>query len=116
MLKPDFTSTLHNKFSQIITRENSNTVEESSSRSFSSTAEVDGRAKFHYSDIRNRKFGTKFLPKRQEKIHRKVIINQDSVIIQNDRKIVDDISFSEEIVGSEKTVYSSDKTGEGKVK
>jgi len=92
--------------SQILTRENSYPTNfQATSNSVSDERATDEKAVFHYSDIKNRTFGTKFIDGFKDQQKRQETI-EESVIIQNDKPQLHDISFSEEIVGSENTIHS----------
>lgn len=102
------------RISQGHTKGNSNDTEEHPSSACLSEINEEARIGCQYKDIKNRKFTTKFINK-LEKEHKTLQVEVDSIVIHDDRRAIDDISYSEELVGSEKTIYSSNKTGEGKI-
>lgn len=105
---------VNRRLSQGQTRENSHSNNEFESlKSVSSVEQNSNEAVCHYSDIRNRKFKTKFLCNlTTSKNIQSYLQEQDSVVIQNDRLREDDISYSEEVVGSVRTIYTTDENDE----
>ena len=67
--------------------------------------ENTGPLKFHYSDIRNRNFQTKFMNHFRKNPDDNPEVDSLAIVHESRNNIDLDISYSEVIVGSTKTIY-----------